>query len=155
MPEWENAPRGLATNQIGATPGAQRLDLASTLGSQSQVAVGQCVAAWALPLVRRARPVVLRGFPSNALRAKAIREAQVIGGGNGRGVVLLTSAGATGRGGPPDPGLGRSVEGLLRAPGKGARARVGRHPRESRLAAPGTGVSPRVPSPTISPLLPS
>lgn len=110
-----------------------------------------------LPLVRRAPPVVLRGFPSNALPAKAIREAQVIGGGNGRGVVLLTSAGATGTGGPPDPGLGRSVEGLLRAPGKEACARVGRPPppRESRLAAPGTGVSPRVPSPTISPLLPS
>lgn len=30
--------------------------------------------------------------------------------------------GVTGRGGPPDPGLGRWVEGLLRAPGKEARA---------------------------------
>lgn len=68
------------------------------------------------------RPVVVRDFPSNALRAKAIREVQVNDGGNGRGVVLLTSAGATGRGGPPDPGLGRWVAGLLRAPGKEARA---------------------------------
>lgn len=40
-------------------------------------------------------------------------------------MVLLTSAGTTGRGGPPDPGLGRSVEGLLRAPGKEGSARVG------------------------------
>lgn len=67
VPEWENAPRGLGTNQIGATPGAERLDLASTLGSQSQVAAGECVAAWTLPMVRRGLAGRGAGLPAQRL----------------------------------------------------------------------------------------